>query len=115
MDSLWPKPQYQLRDLRDFIAVLEQRGDLRRIAAPVSPVLELTEISRRVLEKGGPALLFEQVGGQSKPVLCNLFGTRERIGLALGRDDPEVMHTLGRLLALLRQPEPPKGIADAWS
>jgi 4-hydroxy-3-polyprenylbenzoate decarboxylase len=115
MDSLWPKPQYQLRDLRDFIAVLEQRGDLRRIAAPVSPVLELTEISRRVLEKGGPALLFEQVGGQSKPVLCNRFGTRERIGLALGSDDPEVMHKLGRLLALLRQPEPPKGIADAWS
>ena len=115
MDSLWPKPQYQLRDLRDFLALLEQRGDLKRIGAAVSPVLELTEISRRVLAQGGPALLFENVGGQAKPVLCNLFGTRARIGLALGTDDPEAMHKLGRLLALLRQPEPPKGIADAFS
>jgi 4-hydroxy-3-polyprenylbenzoate decarboxylase len=115
MDSLWPKPQYQLRDLRDFIALLEQRGELKRIATPVSPVLELTEISRRVLDAAGPALLFEHVGDFSQPVLTNLFGTRSRIGLALGTEDPEAMQKLGGLLAMLRQPEPPKGIGDAWS
>jgi 4-hydroxy-3-polyprenylbenzoate decarboxylase len=115
MDSLWPKPQYQLRDLRDFLAVLEQRGELRKISAPVSPALELTEISRRVLAKDGPALLFENVVGHPQAVLSNLFGTRRRIGLALGTDDDQAMQRLGSLLAALRQPEAPKGIADAWS
>ena len=115
MDSLWPKPQYQLRDLRDFVALLEQRGELKRIGTAVSPVLELTEISRRVLAKDGPALLFENVTGHSQAVLCNLFGTRRRIGLALGTDDEQAMQRLGALLAALRQPEAPKGIADAWS
>jgi len=115
MDSLWPKPQYQLRDLRDFIALLEQRGELKRIATPVNPVLELTEISRRVLHAAGPALLFERAGRFPQPVLTNLFGTRSRIGLALGTEDPEAMQKLGALLAMLRQPEPPKGIGDAWS
>ena len=114
MDSLWPTPQYQLRDLRDFIALLEKRGELKRIATAVSPKLELTEISRRVLARSGPALLFENVTGHRQPVLCNLFGTRARIGLALGTDDEEAMPKLGRLLALLRQPEPPKGFADVW-
>ena len=115
MDSLWPKPQYQLRDLRDFITLLEQRGELKRVNTNVSPALELTEISRRVLAEEGPALLFENVGNFSQPVLCNLFGTRSRIGLALGTEDPEAMQKLGGLLAMLRQPEPPKGIGDAWS
>ena len=108
MDSLWPKPQHQLRDLRDFLALLEQRGDLKRITEAVSAELELTEISRRVLENQGPALLFENVSGRPQPVLCNLFGTRERIGLALGSDDPEVLTQLGTLLAALRQPSAPK-------
>ena len=115
MDSLWPKPQYQVRDLRDFLAVLEERGDLKRIAAPVSAKLELTEISRRVLANAGPALLFDNVDGHSQPVLTNLFGTRERIALALGTEDTDVLQRLGQLLAMLRQPEPPRGIADAWS
>ena len=115
MDSLWPKPQHRLTDLRDFIALLEARDSLRRIATPVSAELELTEISRRVLADAGPALLFENVTGHSIPALCNLFGTRERIGLALGTEDPEAMQKLGGLLAALRQPEAPKGLADAWS
>ena len=115
MDSLWPKPQHQLKDLRDFLSLLEGRNELRRIKTAVSPHLELTEISRRVLAKEGPALLFDNVSGHSLSVLCNLFGTRDRIGLALGSDDPEAMQRLGGLLAALRQPEPPKGIADAWN
>jgi len=115
MDSLWPKPQYQLEDLRAFIALLESRGALRRIGAAVSAKLELTEISRRVLASGGPALLFENVTGHAAPVLCNLFGTRERIGLALGTDDARALEKLGALLAALRQPEPPKGLADVWT
>jgi len=115
MDSLWPKPQLKLRDLRDFLALLEKRELLRRIDTEVSPKLELTEISSHVLHQGGPALLFENVAGHSQPVLCNLFGTRERIGLALGSDDPEAMQQLGTLLAALRQPNAPKSISDAWS
>jgi 4-hydroxy-3-polyprenylbenzoate decarboxylase len=115
MDSLWPKPQHRIGDLRDFLALLEARGELKRIRTSVSASLELTEISRRVLAEGGPALLFENVDGHSIPVLCNLFGTRDRIGLALGTEDPEAMQKLGRLLALLRQPEPPRGLGDALS
>jgi 4-hydroxy-3-polyprenylbenzoate decarboxylase len=115
MDSLWPRPQHQLRDLRDFLSLLERRGELKRVATPVSAALELTEISRRVLERGGPALLFENVSGHTQPVLCNLFGTRSRIGLALGAEDDLAMQRLGALLAALRQPEPPKGIADVWT
>ena len=115
MDSLWPKPQHRITDLRDFIALLESRAELKRIAAPVSAKLELTEISRRVLADGGPALLFGNVDGKNVPVLANLFGKRERIGLALGTEDEDAMPKLGRLLAMLRQPEAPKGIADAWS
>ena len=114
MDSLWPKPQHRLTDLRDFLSLLETRGDLKRIGTQVDARLELTEISRRVLASEGPALLFENIAGHKQPVLCNLFGTRARIGLALGSDDPEAMQRLGELLAALRQPEPPKGIADAW-
>jgi 4-hydroxy-3-polyprenylbenzoate decarboxylase len=115
MDSLWPKPQHRLKDLRDFVALLETRGELKRIRAGVSAKLELTEVSRRVLADGGPALLFENVTGHTIPVLCNLFGTRQRIGLALGTEDPEAMQKLGGLLAALRQPEAPRGLADAWS
>ncbi|HUF74372.1 MAG TPA: 4-hydroxy-3-polyprenylbenzoate decarboxylase [Gammaproteobacteria bacterium] len=115
MDSLWPKPQHRIGDLRDFLALLQTRGELKRIRTGVSARLELTEISRRVLADAGPALLFENVDGHSIPVLCNLFGTRRRIGLALGTEDPEGMQKLGGLLAALRQPDPPKGLADAWS
>ena len=61
-------------DLREFIAFLEQRGELVRISQEVDPNLEMTEISDRTLRAKGPALLFENPKGYDTPVLCNLFG-----------------------------------------
>ncbi len=62
-------------DLRDFLSLLEKRGELKRITLPVDPYLEMTEIADRTLRAGGPALLFENPKGYDMPVLCNLFGT----------------------------------------
>ena len=107
------------RDLRDFIAQLEQRGDLKRIAAPVSTRLEMTEISDRVLRAGGPALLFENVqhNGQRSdiPVLANLFGTPDRVAWGMGAKSISALRDVGELLASLREPEPPKGLKDAFA
>ena len=105
----------QYRDLRDFIRGLEQRGELKRIAVPVSPVLEMTEICDRTLRKGGPALLFENPTGFSTPVLGNLFGTPKRVALGMGAEDVSELREIGKLLAFLKEPEPPKGLKDAWS
>jgi len=102
------------RDLRDFIAQLEQRGELRRIGVEVDPHLEMTEIADRVLRAGGPALLFEKPKGHSIPVLANLFGTVRRVALGMGEEDPARLREIGRLLAYLKEPEPPKGLRDAW-
>ncbi len=115
MDSLWPAPQHKIGDLRDFLELLRQRGDLREISTPVSPHLELTEISRRTLERQGPALLFSAAGDGNVRVLTNLFGTADRIAAALGTDGPEGFEDLGKLLAALKSPEPPRGVGDAWS
>jgi 4-hydroxy-3-polyprenylbenzoate decarboxylase len=115
MNSLWPKPQHRLADLRDFLSLLESRGDLKQIELAVDPRLEITEISRRVLAQAGPALRFTNLIGSRIPAVSNLFGTSQRIALALGTDDPAYFSELGRLLALLRQPEAPRGLADAWS
>ena len=104
----------QYKDLRDFIALLEQRGLLKRIATAVSPRLEMTEICDRTLRAGGPALLFERPSGYDIPVLANLFGTTARIALALGQDTPQDLRQVGVLLAALREPEPPQGLKDAW-
>lgn len=101
------------QDLRDFIALLEQRGDLKRIQIEVDPYLEMTEISDRTLKAGGPALLFENVKGHSVPVLANLFGTPERVALGMGQDSVEALRDVGKLLAFLKEPEPPKGFRDA--
>jgi len=101
-------------DLRDFIRLLEQRGELRRIATPVSPVLEMTEICDRVLKRGGPALLFEKPAGFDIPVLGNLFGTPERVALGMGQESVEALREVGKLLAFLKEPDPPKGMRDAW-
>jgi 4-hydroxy-3-polyprenylbenzoate decarboxylase len=101
-------------DLRDFIAQLERQGELRRVAAQVSPRLEMTEICDRVLRQGGPALLFERPSGHSMPVLGNLFGTVRRVCLAMGVEDTAALREIGRLLAVLREPEPPQGWRDAW-
>ena len=75
----------EYRDLRDFIAQLERQGDLRRISRSVSPDLEITEISDRVLRAGGPALLFENPAGSQIPLLANLFGTVDRVAASMGR------------------------------
>ncbi|HWA39048.1 MAG TPA: 4-hydroxy-3-polyprenylbenzoate decarboxylase [Burkholderiales bacterium] len=101
-------------DLRDFLAQLEARGELKRVAAPVSPHLEMTEICDRVLRRGGPALLFEKPAGFGMPVLGNLFGSVKRIALAMGVEDPGALREVGKLLAYLKEPEPPKGWSDLW-
>jgi 4-hydroxy-3-polyprenylbenzoate decarboxylase len=101
-------------DLRDFIAQLERLGELKRIATPVSPDLEMTEVCDRVLRAGGPAILFEQPTGHAMPVLGNLFGTTKRVALGMGQDDPSALREIGKLLSYLKEPEPPKGLRDAW-
>jgi 4-hydroxy-3-polyprenylbenzoate decarboxylase len=101
-------------DLRDFVAQLESRGELRRIAAEVDPRLEVTEICDRVLKAGGPALLFENPRRHTIPVLANLFGTPRRVALGMGEEDVGALREIGRLLAFLKEPEPPKGLLDAW-
>jgi len=102
------------RDLRDFIAQLEKMGELKRIVIEVDPKLEMTEIADRVLRAGGPALLFENPKGSTIPVLANLFGTVKRVALGMGEDDPSRLREVGKLLAYLKEPEPPKGLRDAW-
>lgn len=102
------------RDLRDFISQLEAQGDLVRVKEPVDPNLEMTEICDRTLRSGGPALLFENPVGSTIPVLGNLFGTPRRVALGMGEDSVEALREVGELLAFLREPEPPKGIAEAW-
>ena len=105
------------RDLRDFMAGLEARGELKRITATVDPCLEMTEVCDRVLKAGGPALLFERPKGHTVPVLGNLFGTVRRVALGMGveaADPAAALRELGAVLAALREPEPPKGWRDAW-
>jgi len=108
-------------DLRDFLAQLERRGELTRIRATVDPKLEMTEICDRALKAGGPALLFEKpkgfdgVDGRTRiPVLCNLFGTPRRVAMGMGEESVEALREIGKLLAFLKEPEPPKGLVDAW-
>jgi 4-hydroxy-3-polyprenylbenzoate decarboxylase len=105
-------------DLRDFITQLESRGELRRIARPVSPRYEMTEIADRVLRAQGPALLFErpEEGARASrfPVLANLFGTPRRVALGMGEESVEALREVGALLAYLKEPDPPRGLKDAW-
>lgn len=101
-------------DLRDFITYLEKNGELKRISVEVDPILEMTEISDRVLRAGGPALLFENPKGSDIPVLTNLFGTPERVAMGMGEESVEALREVGKLLAFLKEPEPPKGMKDAW-
>ncbi|MDX1732997.1 MAG: 4-hydroxy-3-polyprenylbenzoate decarboxylase [Halioglobus sp.] len=101
-------------DLRDFIAMLEQRGELVRIRTEVDPHLEMTEIADRTLRAGGPALLFENPKGSDTPVLANLFGTEQRVALGMGAESLEALREIGELLAYLRQPDPPKGVKELW-
>jgi 4-hydroxy-3-polyprenylbenzoate decarboxylase len=102
-------------DLRDFLQALERKGkgQLVRVSRQVSPRLEITEISRRVLARSGPALLFLRPGTHTIPVLTNLFGTAERIALAMGGEGRERLREVGELLAALKEPEAPSGLRDA--
>jgi 4-hydroxy-3-polyprenylbenzoate decarboxylase len=103
----------QYGDLRDFLQALDRVGQLARIDLEVSPRLEITEISRRVLARAGPALLFRRPAGSSIPVLTNLFGTPERVALAMGGDSRDRLREVGELLAALKEPEAPSGLRDA--
>ncbi|WP_119394796.1 4-hydroxy-3-polyprenylbenzoate decarboxylase [Salinibius halmophilus] len=101
------------RDLREFIAELERRGELVRIKKEVDPDLEMTEICDRTLRKKGPAILFENPKGYDMPVLGNLFGTPERVAMGMGAESLEDLRDIGELLAYLKEPDPPKGFKDA--
>ncbi len=101
-------------DLRDFVSQLEKAGELRRVAVDVDPHLEMTEICDRVLRAGGPAILFEKPKGHAIPVLGNLFGTPRRVALGMGEESVSALREIGKLLAYLKEPEPPKGLKDAW-
>ena len=101
------------KDLREFINQLEKDGDLKRIKQKIDPYLEITEISDRTLRQKGPALIFEQAGESSIPLLSNLFGTEQRVAKAMGESQVEALREIGKLLAFLKEPEPPKGFMDA--
>jgi 4-hydroxy-3-polyprenylbenzoate decarboxylase len=112
------------RSMREFMGKLEAAGELVRVSEPVSTVLQMTEIHRRLLAEGGPAVLFENVvraDGQrsAMPCLVNLFGTVKRVAMGVtleGREraTPADLREVGELLAFLRAPEPPRGLKDAW-
>ncbi|MFD0965954.1 4-hydroxy-3-polyprenylbenzoate decarboxylase [Seminibacterium arietis] len=103
------------KNLREFLNLLEQQGELKRISQQIDPYLEMTEIADRTLRLGGPALLFENPKGFDIPVLCNLFGTPKRVAMGMGQHDVSALREVGKLLAFLKEPEPPKGFKDLWS
>ncbi|CAG9934408.1 4-hydroxy-3-polyprenylbenzoate decarboxylase [Candidatus Nitrotoga arctica] len=103
------------RDLRDFISQLEKLGELKHVITSVSPYLEMTEICDRVLHAQGPAVLFDNPAGHNMPVLANLFGTPHRVALGMGEESVTALREVGKLLAYLKEPEPPKGLKDAWN
>ncbi|MGP1923661.1 MAG: 4-hydroxy-3-polyprenylbenzoate decarboxylase [Arsenophonus sp. NEOnobi-MAG3] len=100
------------RNFRDFISLLEQKKELKRISYEVDPYLEMTEIADRTLRAGGPALLFENPKGFAMPVLCNLFGTVKRVAMGFGQENIKALYEVGKLLTFLKEPDPPKGFAD---
>jgi 4-hydroxy-3-polyprenylbenzoate decarboxylase len=101
------------RDLRDFMDQLEKRGELRKLSDPVSPMLEMTAIGDKLLRAGGPAVLCEKPINHDIPCLINLFGTTRRVALGMGAETLADLRDVGRLLARLKEPEPPKGVKDA--
>ncbi|MER2511726.1 MAG: 4-hydroxy-3-polyprenylbenzoate decarboxylase [Nitrosomonas ureae] len=104
----------QYKDLRDFLGQLEVMGELKRVQTEIDPVLEMTEICDRTLRTQGPAILFEHPKGHDIPVLGNLFGTPKRVALGMGQESVEALREVGKLLAYLKEPDPPKGLKDAW-
>jgi 4-hydroxy-3-polyprenylbenzoate decarboxylase len=100
-------------DLRGFIEGLERQGELRRVQQPVSPHLEMTALADQVLRAGGPALLLTQPVGHDVPVLVNLFGTPRRVAMGMGAERVGELRDVGRLLAALKEPEPPASLREA--
>ena len=100
-------------DLRDFIGALERCGELKQVAEPVSARLEMTAVSDFVLRKSGPALWFRNPVGYKISALTNLFGTPRRVAMGMGADSLDELRDVGRLLAGLKEPDPPKGLKDA--
>ncbi len=100
------------RDLREFMAQLEQLGELVRVTQAVSPHLEMTALCDRSLRAGGPALLFENPSGHRIPVLGNLFGSTRRVALGMGVSDISEMRQFGQVLASLKEPEAPRGFKE---
>ena len=109
-----PLTTVRYNDLREFIALLETQGELKRVAVEVSPYLEMTEICDRVLKRRGPAILFEKPKDHTIPVLGNLFGTAKRVAMGMGEDSIAGLREVGKLLAYLKEPDPPRGLKDAW-
>lgn len=103
------------KDLREFITELEKRDLLKRVSREIDPNLEVTEICDRTLRAQGPAILFENPAGSDIPLLGNLFGTPDRVAMGMGEDSVNALREVGELLAFLKEPEPPKGIKEAWS
>ena len=101
------------KDLRDFLTLLEDSGELKRIQYPANPYLEITEICDRTLKQKGPALLFETPKNSRIPLLGNLFGSSHRVALGMGAQSISELREVGKLLAYLKEPEPPKGMKDA--
>lgn len=101
-------------DLREFIEGLESHGELKRINVAADPYLEITEICHRTLHKQGPALLFTHPKNSNIPLLANLFGTTQRVALAMGAESVSALREIGQLLASLKEPEPPKRFKDLW-
>jgi len=96
-------------NLREYLAAIEQRGELVRIKEKVSPILEITEWADQTVKSKGPALLFENVEGSSMPVATNLFGTLDRTALGLGvKDLNEIGDEIGKLL----HKRPPETIVE---
>lgn len=103
------------KDLRGFIKILEYRKEIKKVQFPVDPNLEITEIANRVLKSKGPALLFTNPLGYSMPVLCNLFGTLNRVMMGIGADSIVALRNIGKLLAFLKEPQLPTGVRDFLS
>lgn len=101
-------------DLRDFLTLFEQQGELKRITFSVDSYLEIIEIVDRILRVGGFALLFENFKGYLMSVLCNLFGTLKRVAMGMGQEDVSALREVGKLLAFLKESESLKGFRDLF-
>ncbi|MBU6436449.1 MAG: UbiD family decarboxylase, partial [Betaproteobacteria bacterium] len=101
------------KDLREFLLQLENLGELKHLHAPIDPKLEITAVCDEMLKNTQSAVLFHSPIGYKQKVLGNLFGTPRRVALGMGADSVDELRDIGRLLAALKEPDPPKGLKDA--